>query len=426
MLQILLAVNLFFAFLLPVRDNDFGWHYRCGGKLCLTNEYSYFLPNYHWAYPSFLYDISLAKIFDNFGFFGISVFGAVIFTAIFLIYFFLLKGSFAFRIFFIVAAAVLSWSIFSLGYRSQILGSLFFVLELLILEKRKFWFLPLLFFLWANAHPSFFLGPLILIIYGVKKPLPFFFIISVAATLINPFGWRIYGEIIQHLRSPLGTMIAEWTRPGDQQLILLIISFLMAIILFFLKKDFRNYKFLLLIIFGLFAFSARRNLPLFYLTFFLFLSEQINWRWDLGFAMFPILISSFFFFIPNNNFNEEAYCHNLSLPCRAVQKYSFEPGNIFNTYEWGGYLIWKLPKNKIFVDGRMPAWQDENGESPYAVFLKILQTQPGWNEKLEKLNTKYLFIGKGTFLDLLLQKESAKYYWREEYRDEISAIYKRV
>ncbi|MBI3559155.1 hypothetical protein HY085_02055 [Candidatus Gottesmanbacteria bacterium] len=316
MLQILLVINLFLAFLLPVRDNDFGWHYRCGEKLCPTNEYSYFLPNYHWAYPGFFYDVSLAKIFNHFGLFGVAVFGAVIFTAIFLIYFFLLKGSFTFRVIFILAAAVLSWSILSLGYRSQILGLLFFVIELLILEKRKFWSLPLLFFFWANTHLSFFLGPLILI--------------------------------------------------------------------------------------------------------------KINWRWDFGFVMFPVLISSLLFFLPKNNFSEEAYCRNLSLPCKAVKNFTFEPGNIFNTYEWGGYLVWKLPDNKIFVDGRMPAWQDENGESPYNVFLKILQTQPGWNEKLEKLNTKYIFIGQGTFLDLLLQKESAKYNWREEYRDEISAIYKRV
>ena len=39
-------------------------------------------------------------------------------------------------------------------------------------------------------------------------------------------------------------------------------------------------------------------------------------------------------------------------------------------------------------------------------FLDIIQTKPGWNEKLNKWKTDYLLIINGTFLDLLLQKEA--------------------
>jgi len=95
-------------------------------------------------------------------------------------------------------------------------------------------------------------------------------------------------------------------------------------------------------------------------------------------------------------------------------------------YEWGGFLIWQKPNIKVFVDGRMPAWKDENGKSPYQVFLEIIQTQPGWNEKLNKWKTNYLLIGNGSFLDLLLQKESKKYGWEEKYRDSIAVIYKNL
>lgn len=101
-------------------------------------------------------------------------------------------------------------------------------------------------------------------------------------------------------------------------------------------------------------------------------------------------------------------------------------GNIFNTYEWGGYLIWKLPKMKVFVDGRMPAWKDDFGRYPYAVFLAILQTQPGWNEELRRNKTDYILISPGTFLDLLLQKESKTYGWQEIYRDKIAVLYQNV
>lgn len=36
-------------------------------------------------------------------------------------------------------------------------------------------------------------------------------------------------------------------------------------------------------------------------------------------------------------------------------------GNIFNFYDYGGYLVWKLPAYKVYIDGRMPVWRDENG-----------------------------------------------------------------
>jgi hypothetical protein len=93
-------------------------------------------------------------------------------------------------------------------------------------------------------------------------------------------------------------------------------------------------------------------------------------------------------------------------------------------YEWGGFLIWQKPNVKVFVDGRMPAWKDENGKSPYQIFLEIIQTQPGWNEKLNQLKTDYILISNGTFLNLLLQKEANKYRWQPVYRDDIAVIYK--
>ena len=36
------------------------------------------------------------------------------------------------------------------------------------------------------------------------------------------------------------------------------------------------------------------------------------------------------------------------------QKYE---GEGFSEYGWGGYLIWKMPEKKVFVDGRMPSWR---------------------------------------------------------------------
>ena len=32
-------------------------------------------------------------------------------------------------------------------------------------------------------------------------------------------------------------------------------------------------------------------------------------------------------------------------------------GNLYNDYNIGGYLIWRAPRQKVYIDGRMPSWQ---------------------------------------------------------------------
>ena len=102
------------------------------------------------------------------------------------------------------------------------------------------------------------------------------------------------------------------------------------------------------------------------------------------------------------------------------------PGNVFSAFEWGGFLIWQLPASKVFVDGRTPAWTSPLGESPYTTYLKIIQAQAGWSQILDQYHTDYLLIPQGSFLDLLLQKDAASYKYKEEYRDNLAAVYRHL
>ncbi len=470
----LLVASLLLIFFLPVNDPDFGWHYRCGEQAltqrqpCLTNNFSYFLPGYQWAYSGLIYDVTLAWVFDNFGFFGVSFLGAIIFSAIFLLFYFLIRGPFLVKttaIFFII---FLSQNVFSLGYRSQILGLLFFALALLIFKKidsagnnfsKYIFFIPVLLFFWVNSHLSFFLGLLIFGAfltektikalfyrqYNVRLLLGYFliFLFSAITVYANPFGWQVYWEIANHFSVPLNIMIAEWVGPAGWQEALIVLSAIGATFLFIKHKKI-DYRFFLLLIFAYFAISARRNLPIYYIMFFYILLDFLSFqgfysrkleRFSNILAITALAIIIIFWGLPGfsktKNFSAdfETYCQNniINLPCRAVERMKDKTGNVFNTYEWGGFLIWRLPNMKVFVDGRMPAWQDEQGRYPYAVFLDIIQTQAGWNEELKKYKTDYLLIGNGTFLDLLLQEDAQKAYgWQEEYRDEIAAIYRQT
>jgi len=126
-------------------------------------------------------------------------------------------------------------------------------------------------------------------------------------------------------------------------------------------------------------------------------------------------------------FAEENYCRAIPriYPCGAVeflQSRNSVGQNIFSHFEWGGFLEWQLSENRFFVDGRMPAWSTPANESPYSIYLEIIQAQLGWENFLAQVGTDQLLIGNGTFLDLELQKNSNP-NWREVFRDEVAVVY---
>ncbi len=361
---LLTLLVIFFLFFLPVKDTDFGWHYRCGHEVlngdtsCLDhNTYTYYLNGYKWAYPRLIYDTSLSFVFDHFGLVGVSVFGATIMTIAFGLILFAFSGSSSLKVIFILLSILGGWSIYSLGYRSQSVTLFFLAVEIIVLKKTRFlWFLPILFAVWANTHPGFFLGPLILGLYiALGKISPkniIIFIISCLATLINPYGLRIYEEVLRHLYTPLNTLIAEWVAPGTDQILIILVILIFLTVLLIKQRIKPGYIFFLAIIFGIMAISARRNLPLYYFVLvpaFLevipkFANEIMN---IITISLLPIacliLLTNVVKTI-NFDTDQKIYCKNdlTTLPCQAIDYFQNKNGNVFNTYEWGGFLIWKL------------------------------------------------------------------------------------
>ena len=449
---VLFLISIFLISFLPVKDTDFGWHYRCGkeflnsGSLCIKNNFSYFLPNYKFYYTGHLYDILIAFIYNRWGFLGISVIGSLIFVLT-TIFFTKLINNIKLAFLFYFISFFLSYPILSLGLRPQIISFLFLLILLWLLtskNKKIFYFIPILLLFWVNLHIGFFIGLFVLGFFIFQKNISInltqkilIVIISFLATLINPFGIKVYKEIFNHLNSPLGSMIAEWTRPSFFHLFLISILAIIGITYTIKRKPINYFFIFLLIFFSFLSLTARRNTPFFYPIFFYttqdLFKKIINLDWVRYELIIPVLstvtIFTFIIQIPTTikfDTSWTRYCQSgqTIYPCQAIKKIPQLAGNIYNNYEWGGFLIWQKTNVKVFIDGRMPAWHDEDGRSPYQVFLDIIQTQPGWNEKLNKFKTDYLLISSGSFLDLLLQKESIKYNWQETYRDDIAVIYK--
>jgi hypothetical protein len=63
-------------------------------------------------------------------------------------------------------------------------------------------------------------------------------------------------------------------------------------------------------------------------------------------------------------------------------------GNLFNDYNWGGYLIYTLPGSKVFVDGRT----DLYGDAILDDYLAIMRADDGWEALVESYQVDFLLI----------------------------------
>ena len=109
------------------------------------------------------------------------------------------------------------------------------------------------------------------------------------------------------------------------------------------------------------------------------------------------------------------------LPLRATQVVQLNPpqGNLFNSYEWGGYLIWELyPQYKVFIDGRA----DMYGSDLVDEYEKIFRLQSGWQDALKKRKIEWLLVhADGTLAEIL--EEGTDY--AVLYRDDTAVLFAR-
>jgi hypothetical protein len=460
-------LGLFLVFLLPPTDPDLGWQIRCGQEIwqrqgfCSQNHFSvldvgYSWPNHHWLYQAIIF-----PVFSIFGLWGLTFLNSAIVTLSFLFFYLAIKNYFWEKMAAIVLIILLGWGVFSYGIRSQILSLVFlnllFCLFLKIERNPKMaFFLPLVILVWANSHGSVILGLVLLLLFLIKEVtrkakkslfLSLIFLICLFSALINPFGIRIFEEAWRHFGVvKLDQLIAEWTPPTPAIWWLILVGSLVLFFYLIASQKIEEMILALLIIpFTILALKARRNVPYYFLiSFYLFLKSSLTKRLFISWLKknnlrdslavgtgISLLVVGFFIrmlLTINTNLSWQNFCQSGSVdfPYKAVEFMRQQPpANIFNRYEWGGFLIWQLPSFKIFVDGRMPAWPTPEGKSPYTIYLETLQTQPGWQETLKEYNIGWILISPGTFMDLLLRPDPKKFGWKEVYRDKTAVIYQR-
>jgi hypothetical protein len=463
---ILFVVLVGFAFLSGQKrlDPDFGWHLRTG-QLILQKGipkidwYSYTMPNFPWIDHEWLADIFIYKTY--------SIFGNSLLLLIFLLFYF---SSFfiakrkeqKFKDMVLPIVLVCLGTFLFLGIRPQLLDVFFIAVMWVFLnnffdnKSKLIYFLPLLFLVWANLHAGFFAGLFILALVvilelfkKIAKKISFFNFLSefnlkeqpgskilsiiyisffsFIATLVNPYGLRLYQEVFRTVGdSFLKSNIGEWLPlffSGNRAQFLYIAIFAGFAVIFYKKINFNNLIISLIFlvlaissaryflifavlstsIFGEMIFLARQKIDPALLKEF-FSSKNIWIAVVYIFLIICIFIGCFYDFYegivlpPGTGYPEKAVSFLKTLPLSE---------NLFNFYDWGGYLIWKLPERKLFIDGRMPSWR-QNKEFVFGDYISIEEAKSGFDKILKKYNVQLVLVPNTQKPDVETPQEEQK------------------
>jgi len=451
-------------------DPDMWWHLKAGQtmwqqKLILTHDqFSFTKINQPWVNAFWISDLLIYLIFFLGGLrlliIGIAFLAAIIF---FLIYS-RSSGPFFIRSLVILLAGISlspEWTV-----RPQVFS--FFLLALLNLwmEKRKLnrtpplYFLPIFFIFWANIHGGYIWGFLLLSATMVGllldnwtqktvdkknniielKQLAIWSSISILTTLINPNGLAIWRLPFKTIAVSISA-IQEWSSPNFhrfemQPFLWMVFLLIIGYSLSGKKASFTDI--LKSVGFIYLAFVSQRNIPIAILVITPIVIDQFTEIWQnlkntlirpstttpswnqrfhgsmvINFLIVIFLIIAAFgrtYLQTSPSLIEKEY------PLKAIRsiQLTHPKVNMFNSYNWGGYLIWSLPEYPVFIDGRA----DLFGESLINEWWDVVNGTDKAMAILDKYHINFIILEPDWPIINILKNNQ----WNITYQDNISIV----
>lgn len=413
-------------------DPDFGWHIA-SGQYMLTNGipatdiYTYTASGFPWIHHEWLADIVNAGLFAQGGYAVLAVFHAALWTAAIWL---MAGGKHNWKSGLAIFIAVLAAAQF-IAIRDTVWTALFLAITHRAFHRYRA-YLPLLFIIWANLHGGFVIGLAYIawrIAYERSWHDSWIVPAAIAATFINPYGIYLYREIFATLfDTSLHTKVNEWQRWAiDATMIILPLIWAVPVAYDSYKKRWRGivqFDVILLIasfwslrhfvLFALFAlprlkkFYSRITLPKWNIPKKVFAPKRLLLTAGAQVAVMTtaaLVIAAGVAalhgplgFQPEKDKPVAAINSLRSLPCK---------GNIFNHYDIGGYLIWKYPEQKVYIDGRMPSWQ-WNGANYMDNYLKIMEDESFQRQQFDTYHIACAIIPSGSKIAKSLEQQGWK------------------
>lgn len=443
-----------------------------------VDPFSYTRLGQLWQYPGWLVEVPMAWIYKMLGPGGLNLWTAFMITMAFAFIWRTLSGGAFLHAFVLVLAAAASGVYWAA--RPYLVTFLLAAIYLWLLEGDRWrrthrslnglWALPVLMVIWANSHGGFAIGFILWGIYwfaeGVTWLLPVLFHrdslgngrqerfirlsliggLMIAAVAVNPSGLAMLAYPFKTVSiGALQDYILEWQSPDfhSRQ----VQPFIWLLLLTFgavgaSRRRLALTDFGLIAGFAYLALLAWRNVALFALVappvltrhaapLLSVLGRRFGLRgaspaeptrtqkW-LNLVIFTVMILAVVIkagvdFPPAAN--QEAF--RQTLPVGAVEfiKEKKPPGRLFNSYNWGGYLLWELPEYPVFIDGRTDLYND----AVINQWLQVVRAEPGWQQILDQWGVRLILLEPGMPVVGHLQKED----WQLFYQDQQAVVYSR-
>ncbi|MCC2641710.1 MAG: conserved rane protein of unknown function [Nitrospira sp.] len=341
------------------------------------------------------------------------------------------------------------------------------------------WILPPIFLLWANLHGGFTAG---LFLFGLMLLLSFVMrmcldrwpefaaaldepvlrgkelrrgalalLFALAATLLNPYGWGLYVEIYESLtdRFMIQTL-REWQPVSFQGWAGRAYAFYLVALACLTAGWYRRVepvRWVMLLIVLVLSLLHWRNVTLFLIVSLSLMAELLAaaalslFRWvpalrsyagacllvvtAIAASVLYSLGTDHVVHVWRSGTGPEDYFEQTEYPIEAVRwirNHREEVGTrLYNDYGFGGFLLWQLPDEKVFIDGRMPAWRIGDRRI-FQDYVELNRVDSPALVVLDRYGIDWAVIERGSALALALEAHHA---WKTLYADAKVVILRR-
>ena len=468
-------------------DGDTGWHIRTGewilqnGRVPATDLFSFTRPGEPWFAWEWLWDLGFGWLHLNFGMGAVLAASlALICASVYLVYreSARLSGNcfLAFGVAFLAAAGS---SIHWLA-RPHVTTLVCTAVSVILLNRaaegrlRSLLWLPPLTILWVNLHGGFFVLWTLLLAHlasaGLnafldRRPLgravqPWALALGgcVAASFVNPYGWRLHRHIFGYLsqsyhREQIQEFLSiSFHHASAYYLAVMLLLGGMAVLWALERRRFAHA--LILVGWGWLALYAARNIPIFLICAAplaaLALREQLE---RLAASSNRLAAAARAFFDAHREFAlMEAPARIVWLPALVLGaiallaappasagpfRNQYDPksypeqalpvlrslgpeARLFTNDEWGDFLLYRLwPAHRVFIDGRSDFYGEKLGED----MGRVLQARHDWAAVLARYRADAVLLRAEDPLASVLKLHAG---WRLLHDDGVSLVFQSV
>jgi hypothetical protein len=462
----LMVVILFLAvFAMATRaavDPDMWWHLATGRTILADraiprhDPFSYTVPGRRWFTHEWLTQVVMYGLYLLGGKAALILATAAMVTISFVLVYSLCENR-PYVAAFVTLVGVVSTAIVW-GPRPQIVNILMMALFLMLIEwyrrgeRRAVWALPPLTALWVNLHSGFFLGLGLLgaVLAGEEmarftgrtsprtlsptgwRGLLLVLLLCVLAALLNPNGYHMLVYPFETLGSDaMQAYIQEWASPNFHRhefwpFALLLLGGAAALILS--RRPVDTTDLLLFLGFGFAGLLSARHIPLFAVAAVPVVTRAlgdvrvstsrrsgsilVNW---LLLLLFTIMAGLWILDILQKDRQAERDQYPVAA-LEYIEERSLDEQRVYNSYNWGGYLIWEsIP---VYIDGRADVYMDAFMDE----YVLAYQLRGDWRVPLDRYDVDYVLIESGASLGRVLEEAPE---WSRVYEDEVAVIFLR-